>query len=301
MADTPIIVKKKKAHGHAHHGGSWKVAYADFVTAMWAFFMVMWIMGLSDDIRQKIQGYFNDPLGFMKNQPKAQDVISLRPFPNSKPGTGHEGAATKIVQSEKKDSEAKQLTEKIKTEISKATQAADLKDLLKHVEITVTPEGIRIELLESTGAVFFESGRAVIKPDAMPLINSIAKVLAGTNRQMIVEGHTDAKPYAGKDYTNWDLSTDRARAMMHALMNGGVRDSQMLGVRGLAATQLRKPEAPFDYSNRRVSILLPFATDSSSKIEMPKEEAKEHVDAMFRSPIAVAPQPPNINGDRASK
>ncbi len=292
MADTPIIVKKIKKHGHGHHGGSWKVAYADFVTAMWAFFMVMWIMGLSDDIRQKIQGYFNDPLGFMKNQPKAQEVISVTPFPNSKPGTGKSDANAKIANSEKKDAEAKQLTEKIKQTISKS---ADLKDLLKHVEITVTPEGIRIELLESEGAVFFESGKSVIKPDAVPLINKIASVLGNTNRQMIVEGHTDAKPYAGKDFTNWDLSTARALALQHALLNGGCRDTQMLGVRGLAATQLRRPDKPFDYSNRRVSILLPFQTDSSSKIEMPKEEEKQHVDAMFRTPIAVVPQKPAVN------
>ena len=291
MADTPIIVKKIKKHGHGHHGGSWKVAYADFVTAMWAFFMVMWIMGLSDDIRQKIQGYFNDPLGFMKNQPKSVAVISVTPFPNSKPGSGKDSSVSKAIQSEKKDNEAKQLTEKIKQEVSKSS---DLKELLKHVEITVTPEGIRIELLESTGAVFFESGSSNLKPAAMPLIKKIASVLGNTNHAMIVEGHTDAKPYAGKDYTNWDLSTDRALALQHALLNGGCRDSQMLGVRGLAATELRKPEAPFDYSNRRVSILLPFQTDVSSKIEMPKQEEKQHVDAMFRSPIAVSPPAPDV-------
>src|SRR2546421_12165067 len=86
MDATPIIIKRKKAHGHAHHGGSWKVAYADFVTAMMAFFMVMWIMGLSDETRAQIQGYFNDPIGFMKTQPRSRTVISVKGRPSNKPG-----------------------------------------------------------------------------------------------------------------------------------------------------------------------------------------------------------------------
>ncbi|HWA82053.1 MAG TPA: flagellar motor protein MotB, partial [Fimbriimonadaceae bacterium] len=86
MDATPIIIKKKKSHGHAHHGGSWKVAYADFVTAMMAFFMVMWIMGLSEDTKTKIQGYFNDPINFMKSQAHGSVVISPKSMPISKPG-----------------------------------------------------------------------------------------------------------------------------------------------------------------------------------------------------------------------
>src|SRR5689334_15823960 len=84
MDGTPIIIKKKKSHGHAHHGGSWKVAYADFVTAMMAFFMVMWIMGLSDETKAQIQGYFNDPVGFVKNEPKSHSVIALKSVPTTK-------------------------------------------------------------------------------------------------------------------------------------------------------------------------------------------------------------------------
>jgi chemotaxis protein MotB len=289
MAEAPIIIKKKKSHAHAHHGGSWKVAYADFVTAMWAFFMVMWIMGLSDDIKQKIQGYFNDPLGFMKNQPKAQSPFSVKAFPKASPGMTAKDSTAKVVEAEKQEKEAKNLKDKITKEVSKST---DLKDLLKHVEITLTPEGIRIELLESTGAVFFESGKADIKPDALQLIKRIAAVLGSTDRRMIVEGHTDAKPYAGTGYTNWDLSTDRALALQHALAEGGVSEEQILNVRGYAATQLRRPEAPFDYSNRRVSILLPFDNTNDHQVDLPKEEQKSHVDGMFRQPLEIVPPPP---------
>jgi chemotaxis protein MotB len=291
MSDAPIIIKKKKAHGHAHHGGSWKVAYADFVTAMWAFFMVMWIMGLSDDVKMKIQGYFNDPLGFMKNQPKSQSAFSVKAFPSSKAGSSSSKATEAVFREEHERKSASELKEKITKAVA---QSADLKDLLKHVEITVTPEGLRIELLESTGAVFFESGRAEIKPDALELIKRIASVLATTNRSMIVEGHTDAKPYAGKDYTNWDLSTDRALALRRALAIGGVGEGQFLGVRGLAATQLRKPSDPFHYSNRRVSILLPFEASKDQKIDMPKVEEKSHVDGMFQPPLEIVPPRPKV-------
>ncbi len=289
MAETPIIIKKKKAHGHAHHGGSWKVAYADFVTAMWAFFMVMWIMGLSDDVKQKIQGYFNDPLGFMKNQPKAQAVFSVKSVPSSKPGSSNSKASDAVLHEEKQQLEAKKLKDKLTKELSKS---ADLKELLKNVEITITPEGIRVELLESTGAVFFESGRADLKPDAVELIKRMAAVLGNTGRRMIVEGHTDAKPYAGKGYTNWDLSTDRALALQRALAIGGVEEEQFLAVRGLAATQLRKPSDPFHYSNRRVSILLPFNDGKDPQIDMPKAEEKSKIDGMFRQPLDIVPRPP---------
>ena len=290
MAETPIIIKKRKSHeAHAHHGGSWKVAYADFVTAMMAFFMVMWIMGLSDQTKALIQGYFNDPLGFMKNQPKLRNVISPKGISASKagPGTFTQRASMQTMREE----EAKELRFKLTQALA---ASGDLKELLKNVEITVTPEGLRIELLESSGAMFFESGKAVIRPQAMKLIQRMAPILAKTDRKMIIEGHTDAKPYAGKDYTNWDLSTDRALALHRALSGFGVSDTQFLSVRGYAATQLRDTQDPFNYSNRRVTILLPFSNGEETQVDLPKEELKQKLQGEFRKPTDVAPDEPDI-------
>jgi chemotaxis protein MotB len=290
MSETPIIIKKKKGHGgHAHHGGSWKVAYADFVTAMMAFFMVMWIMGLSDQTKLLIQGYFNDPLGFTKNQPRLRSVVSPKGVTAMKQGPGQ--LAAKAGAQKLREDELKQIRARITQALS---SAGDLKTLLKNVEITVTPEGLRIELLENSGAMFFESGKAVIRPQAMELIHRMAPILAKTSRKMIIEGHTDAKAFAGTGYTNWDLSTDRALALRRALSGFGVSDSQFLSVRGYAATQLRDRGDPYNYSNRRVTILLPFDDGTENQVDMPKEELKRRLQGEFRNPTDVAPDLPGI-------
>ena len=285
MSEAPIIVKKKKSHGHAHHGGSWKVAYADFVTAMMAFFMVMWIMGLSDDVKIQIQGYFNDPLGFMKNQPRSKSSIAMKSFPNTRPGQSQKSSLNTAKHEEEEHIKAGQIKEKIKEALQKS---GDLKELLKNIDITITPEGLRIELLESTGSVFFESGRAVIRPDALKLIrDKMAPILSKTGHAMILEGHTDAKPYGGTNYTNWELSEDRANALRRALEDGGVTDEQVMGVRGYAAKELRVPTDPYHYSNRRVSILLPFKESKDVKVDLPKEQMSNQIQGLFHAPSSL--------------
>src|SRR5579862_7924672 len=208
MSDgTPIIIKKVRAHGgHAHHGGSWKVAYADFVTAMMAFFMVMWIMGLSDETRAQIQGYFNDPIGFAKNMPRNKAVISPKVVPLTKPGTGMTGA-DKPYQNERKE------MADLKRELQKATAGLDK---LFHVDIQITPEGLRLEFIEDKND-FFETGSAVLKPGALEIIRAIAPRLAASNRRMVVEGHTDSVPFGNDPMGNFNLSGDRAKALADAL------------------------------------------------------------------------------------
>jgi chemotaxis protein MotB len=284
MADTPIIIKKKKGHGeHGHHGGSWKVAYADFVTAMMAFFMVMWIMGLSDETRAQIQGYFNDPMGFIKNQPKMKPNISPpgSPTPGANKGQGNVN--------ESAGADEKSLRQ-LKTNLTKAMEGqTDIGELQKHVEITVTDEGLQIELVESTVATFFESGKATILPSAMRFIKRIGPLLAETKRPLVIEGHTDAMPYPSDAYNNWDLSADRANSMRRALQGAGVPAKQFVGIRALADTELKRPDKPYDVSNRRVSLLLPFKKPSDSKLFLPREEFEERLKGKMMDPVEIAP------------
>ncbi len=279
MADTPIIIKKKKSHGgHGHHGGSWKVAYADFVTAMMAFFMVMWIMGLSDETKAQIQGYFNDPMGFVKNQPKLKMNISPPGAPNSGKGPGSGEA------NEGDEKELKAIKDGITKRIS---SSADLQKLLKYVEINVTTEGLRIELVESTVATFFQSGSAQILPQGMEFVKRIAPLLSQTGRPIVIEGHTDAKPYPGDSYNNWDLSADRANSMRRALQKAGVLAKQFDGIRALADTQLKRPDKPFDISNRRVSLLLPYSRPSYSNKYLPKDEFENRLKVSQPEPVDI--------------
>ncbi|MBC8065364.1 MAG: OmpA family protein [Chlorobia bacterium] len=284
MADTPIIIKKKKVHGgHAHHGGSWKVAYADFVTAMMAFFMVMWIMGLSDETRAQIQGYFNDPLGFVKNQPKVKLNISPPGSPNSGKGPGAgQGTDPNVGEEQALRKIKSTITEKMKSD-------ADLSKILDYVEIEVTKEGLRIELVESTVATFFQSGNATILPQGLRFVKRIGPLLAETKRPIIIEGHTDAEPYLSDTYNNWDLSADRAKSMLHALQNAGVSKKQFDGISGLADTKLKRPDKPFDVANRRVSLLLPFKKPVGSVKDLPREEFEERLKAASAEPVVISP------------
>jgi len=260
MADgTPIIIKKKKAHGHGgHHGGSWKVAYADFVTAMMAFFMVMWIMGLSDQTRAQIQGYFNDPLGFTKNEPKAKVNISPPGEQYARVGRSQSAGAH---DARKEMREAESVKEQIEEELR--DPESGLEGLKRDVEIAVTDEGLELQFIERDKA-FFAVGSAVLTPNARKLISRIAPILANTERPLMIDGHTDSRPYPGTGYDNWDLSGDRAHAMRRALMAGGVQQKQIVSVRGNADRKLKVPEDPLNPTNRRVIVLLPFASEEEN-------------------------------------
>ncbi len=285
MSDgTPIIIVKKKVHGgHGHHGGSWKVAYADFVTAMMAFFMVMWIMGLSDQTKAQIAGYFNDPLGFKKNESRSFKVVSPKnPPPSSaehKKGSGEGAAGT----AQKKDEDKmKQLKQKLQDELE---NDPSLRKALKGVEMTIDQEGLRIEIVETKDAAFFKSGSAELNPIAYSFLTRIAPVLRASDRSLILEGHTDSVPYASQTYTNWDLSSDRANELRRQLFKDGINPGQLKGVRALADTHLKYPADPTNEKNRRVTILLPFQSLTTEATKLPKD------DLTGRPPdIALAPE-----------
>ncbi len=233
-----VIVKKKGGHG-GHHGGAWKVAYADFVTAMMSLFIVLWLMNSSEKIKKAVAGYFNDPRG----------TASLL-------GTTMSGNGVTVAQ-ERTDALQK-LKEKLEAEI-KARK--ELEKLSKQIEITITPEGLRIELLETKNGTFYESGSARLSASGQELLSLLASELRTLPNDLLIEGHTDAAPYSqDTGYGNWELSADRANSARRLLQADGVRRDQVTQVRGYADQMLRVKSNPYDPSNRRISILVKNAT-----------------------------------------
>jgi chemotaxis protein MotB len=229
----PIIIKKKRSHG-GHHGGAWKVAYADFVTAMMALFIVLWLMGASDKVKKAVAGYFNDPKG----------TANLL-------GTTMAGNGIEVVQN---DDAMKRLKQKLEEEI-KAKK--ELEKLSKQIEITITPEGLRIELIEGKNGTFYESGSAQLSDNGQELLALLAGELKTLPNNLLIEGHTDATPYsADRNYSNWELSADRANSARRLLQADGVRSNQVTQIRGYADQLLRVKDNPYDPSNRRISILV---------------------------------------------
>jgi chemotaxis protein MotB len=240
-----------------------------------AFFMVMWIMGLSDETKAQVAGYFNDPLGFKKSETRSKWVVSPKSVPGSrsqKQKFGDPPSVSKPQSAQRDEDKLKNVKKKFE-----AAMASDkeLAKLMKHVEITITQDGLRIELVESTDAGFFETGSAVLSPIARKLIAKLTPVLKQQDRYFVVEGHTDSRPYASQTYTNWDLSGDRAMALWRELHADGASEHRLTGVRALADTQLKYPGNPYDDRNRRVTILLPFKVDKTDGVKLPKDELPE--------------------------
>ena len=240
MADEqPIIVIKKKITHGGHHGGAWKVAYADFVTAMMALFIVLWLMSsTSKPVQEAIGGYFRDPYGTA-----------------SRKGTEQAGAANNL-------SLKKEDMSKLKDALLQAVHRVDnLDKLKKQVEITITQEGLRIELMEDPKGTFFEVGSAEPTPILRELLKALATEMGALPNKISIEGHTDAHAYSNSGtYGNWELSSDRANVARRLMQSSGVRVDQVAQVRGFAAQRLRKPEQPFDASNRRISLIVEYLT-----------------------------------------
>jgi chemotaxis protein MotB len=237
MADEqPIIIKKKSGHG-GHHGGAWKVAYADFVTAMMALFIVLWLMNSSKPIQQAVGGYFRDPNGLAEKKGSAVEGV---------------GKAAPVVQ---------QLDmAKLKADLIKAMEKlADFEKLKKQIELTVTPEGLKIEMMENPNGTFFENGKAQPTPDLQELLKVLSVEVGKLPNPVSIEGHTDSKPFSdSQTYGNWELSTDRANAARRLMQDSGLRPDQVAQVRGYADQNLHKPLQPEDASNRRVTLIIQY-------------------------------------------
>jgi chemotaxis protein MotB len=230
-----LIIKKKGGHG-GHHGGAWKVAYADFVTAMMALFIVLWLLNSSKQIQEAVGGYFKDPTGTSK-----------------KVGSNMVGTGENFLLS--KDNMPK-LKEQLQEAMKQSTDFTKLKD---HIEMTVTTEGLRIELTESEKGTFFDSGSAKLNKDGAEILIILAQEMGKLPNKLSIEGHTDSKPYAASaTYSNWELSTDRANAARRVMQANGVRSDQITQVRGFADQRLRKADAPLDPANRRISLIVQY-------------------------------------------
>lgn len=241
-----IVIKKKKGHG-GHHGGAWKVAFADFMTAMMALFLVLWLVTQSSDIKSSIAGYFQDPLGHASE------------FGNSiLDGDGAQAASVRPISDHQIAEFRRDRLLVIRDRLKRKLDAApDLGTVAQHVQVEMTTDGLRISLIEDSAGVFFEVGSAVPKPRVAALFQLFGNELAGLPFAVRVEGHTDAQPYAlSGRYSNWDLSTDRAHAARHLLALGGLGPEQVREVRGHADRDLLDPAHPDHPSNRRVTITL---------------------------------------------
>lgn len=231
-----IVIKKKGGHG-GHHGGAWKVAYADFVTALMALFIVLWLMNTSKAIQNAVAGYFRDPRGVADKAGKS--IVA-------------NGGGESILPRDDMNSLKKQLQKAI-------SQIPNFDKLKNHIIMTVTPEGLRIDLTEGPNGTFFESGSPVLNLDGQDLLGTLAQQLGKLPNKISVEGHTDAKPYAkGSNYGNWELSADRANSARRLLQRNGVGQDQITEVRGFADERPLDAKNPFDPSNRRISLVVHY-------------------------------------------
>jgi chemotaxis protein MotB len=250
----PIIILKKKGGHGGHHGGAWKVAYADFVTAMMSLFIVLWLLSSSKPVQEAVGGYFRDPSGTAE-----------------KKGTINAGAGVNFVLSKDDMPKLKdQLEQKIR-------EMNDFEKLKSHVEITITSEGLRIELMESASGTFFDSGSAKLNADGRELLITLAQELSKLPNKISIEGHTDSKPYATSgSYSNWELSTDRANAARRLMQSNGIAHGQISQVRGFADQSLRNPQNPLDPSNRRISLIVQYTPkDAEPEVPKPASTAEE--------------------------
>ncbi|MCC6538809.1 MAG: OmpA family protein [Bryobacterales bacterium] len=246
-----IVIKKKKGHAGAH-GGAWKVAYADFVTAMMAFFMVMWLMNSSTKVQEAVGGYFRDPSGAGKQSG------------SSMAGTG-DGIELK-----------KDDLSKLKDELDKAMKKMPEFDQLKdNISMTVTGEGLRVELLETEKGLFFESGNMKPSERGEELLVLLAHQLGELPNHILIEGHTDARPFKSEDgYGNWELSVDRANAARKLMQATGLRADQVVQVRGFADQHLRDPNDPHAAGNRRISVIVQYLQPKPGEAPPAAEAAK---------------------------
>jgi chemotaxis protein MotB len=240
LPDGPPIAAGRAHHAaRKHRGGAWKVAYADFVTAMMALFIVLWMMNASQPVKESVSGYFKDPRGYSKKQ-----------------GGGPAGAGEGLLVHKNNVGE-------IQRQIEQALhQVPEFQELSQNIRFSMTGEGLRIDLLENEQGLFFVTGSADPTPAGAHLLASLAAELGKLPNSVVIEGHTDARPFRltapRRSYGNWELSVDRANAARRLLHEFGLRPKQVVEVRGFADERLMIAERPEDARNRRVSLVLRF-------------------------------------------
>lgn len=295
---SPIIVKKIKKGGGGHHGGAWKVAYADFVTAMMAFFLLMWLLNVTTkEQKMGIAEYF-DPnpiiaqttdgagglLGGLSVSPDGAMVTDIQTMApqNNKPQMQQQEITDDQFKSEQKKREEENF-KKAENAIKDAIkQNEELKDLEKNLKMDMTPEGLRIQIVDSDGKPMFPSGSAEMYERTQKLLAKVGEIITKMPNEISVRGHTDSVPYSkGKDYTNWELSSDRANASRRVLIASGFPEDRVNNVLGKADKDHLIIAKPTDAQNRRISIILlreelvtQIGANMSTKAVQEQERAK---------------------------
>jgi chemotaxis protein MotB len=250
------IIKKKAAHG-GHHGGAWKVAYADFVTAMMALFIVLWIVGQSKAVKDAVAAYFKDPTAFQTGAAtvlKGGSGVGAPMAPPAPPPPPPPDAEARVRETDRLALEATATA--LRQQIHRAANLVKLED---KVTIELLDEGLRIQLVETSQGVFFDVGSARVKPATQEVLGLIGREVGKLPNEVALEGHTDSRPYVGPpSYTNWELSTDRANAARRILEAQGLRSGQVASVLGYADRQLANRADPLDSANRRITIIVRF-------------------------------------------
>ena len=270
----PIIVKKVKKGGHAVHGGAWKIAYADFVTAMMAFFLLMWLLGSTTEGDKKgLSDYFTSPLkvamlgGTGSGQSSSvingggkdlTQTVGQNARSDSSSNPIEKKAAMEAIKAEIAKEDAKKLdalSEKISALIASNPK---LSEFSSQIRIDTTPDGLQIQIVDDQKRPMFDSGSAVVKPYMRDILREIGGALNGVDNKIGLDGHTDRKPFGLGDrgYSNWELSADRANASRRELMLAGLPDERLGRVMGLASSNLLEEDDPFSPINRRISILV---------------------------------------------
>ena len=273
MADkkTPTIVVKriKKVSGGAH-GGAWKIAYADFVTAMMAFFLLMWLLGSVDGDKLKgISEYFQTPLKTsLLGGPSSgasnimiagggRDLMQqgMRAGDGPSPVRQSKSSGQEEVKEQAEKSKMQEMKQKLEALIEDSPK---LKPFKKQLLLDVSSEGLRVQIVDEQNRPMFALASPTLQPYAQDILREIAPVLNGMPNRISLAGHTDATPYAGggKSYSNWELSADRANTARRVLVGGGLDESRLIRVIGLASAVLLEPDEPHNPTNRRISIIL---------------------------------------------
>jgi len=263
--NRPIIILKKKGGHGGHHGGAWKVAYADFVTAMMALFIVLWLLSASQKVQKAVGGYFQDPTG------KGRQT-----------GTTTAGVGETLTLN-------KDDMESLKDKLEQAMkQIPKFKDLENQIKMTITAEGLRIDLLETKRGLFFATGDPKPSEAGAELLKVLAEQLAKLPNKVAIEGHTDSTPYGRSDYSNWELSADRANAARRILTESGLSGDRISQVRGFADQRLLLKSDPTNPSNRRISIIV-----RNQGIDQQEEKMAETPTGPLESAPAASRNPPD--------
>jgi chemotaxis protein MotB len=267
----PIIIKRVKKGGHSAHGGAWKIAYADFVTAMMAFFLLMWLLGsTSEGDKKGLSDYFQSPLKVAMQggtgAGASQSVINAggndltQSAGQAKRGDGADARArrqsgdiTKAARAKQDAQKLAELSAKISALISSNPKLAEFSEQIK---LSITPDGLQIQIVDDQKRPMFDSGSATVKPYMRDILQEIGRALVDVDNKISLDGHTDQTPYGSgpRGYSNWELSADRANASRRELVVAGMPDEKVARVMGLASSILLDQENPRSPSNRRISI-----------------------------------------------